>query len=206
MMNKKNLSPSEKLLKAVWKGSIRAIKEALDEGADINAQDSTWGTALFIASQHNHPKIVHFLLSRPGIDIVKGLVSTVPQGVAGCYFPLTHELHNRSPLYAAIDNDDTSIMRMILSHPDKYKYMEDKKQWESLIQGTFNYCFSPFALAELLLAAKPYPKLFQFTVNKAKRIAKSRDIKTQNFDDYIEKLLNWKRLSKEEKINLFNTM
>lgn len=60
-------------------------------------------------------------------------------------------------------------MRMILTHPDNDKYMEDKENWGRLIQGTFNYMFSPTALAELLNAAKPYPKLFQFTIDKAKK-------------------------------------
>lgn len=170
-MSETSKSSTDKLFKAIWNRSLKGVQSAVDEGADINAMHPDWGTALYICSQFNHSRIARFLLSCPGIDILKGQLSIYPQGVAGCYYPLTREEHNTSPLYAAIIADNTSIARMILAHPDKDKYLGDKENWKSIIKGAFNHYTSPVTLSVLLDAAKVYPKLFKLTVAEMKRNA-----------------------------------
>lgn len=200
-MDKKILSPTDKLFKAIWNRSLKGVQAAVAEGADVNTMNTNWETPLYLCSEFNHSRIARFLLSIPGIDILKGRLSQWPQGIAGICIPLTNELHNRTPLYAAIIARNTSIARMILAHPDKDKYLGDTENWQSIIKGTFNYSFSPDALAVLLEAAKPYPKLFQFTIDKAKSFAKSFNMKTPKIDIFIEKVQNWRRLSRDEKLN-----
>ena len=170
-MSKTSKSSTDKLFKAIWNRSLKGVQSAVDEGADINAMHTDWGTPLFICSQFNHSRIARFLLSCPGIDILKGELSIYPQGGAGCYYPLTREEHNTSPLYAAIIADNTSIARMILAHPDKDKYLGDKENWRSIIKGAFNHNTSPVTLSVLLNASKSYPELFKLTVAEMKRNA-----------------------------------
>lgn len=166
-MKKKTLTPSENLIQAVVKGSLKGVKAAIEAGADVNTYDETWGTALYTAAQFNHTRIARYLLTCPGIDITKGEVSHYPQGVAGIICLHDDEQYNHTPLYTALHNGNLSIAQMLLTHPDKGKYLQADENWESTIEDTFNYSFSGYTLNFLLDASLPYPQLHQFTVTTA---------------------------------------
>lgn len=164
-------TPTEKLIKATANGSLKGVKAAIEAGADVNGADPTWGTALYTTCRDNHPRIARYLLSCPGIDITKGLTFFCPQGVAGLYYSPNHEEYNHTPLYAAIEESNLSVAKMLLTHADKGKYLQADENWESTVKGAFNYGFCRFALNLLLDAASPYPQLHQFTISTAVELA-----------------------------------
>ncbi|MBQ2379080.1 MAG: ankyrin repeat domain-containing protein [Akkermansia sp.] len=163
-MNKQTSSLSEQLSHAVLDESLEDVQATIEAGADVNALGLYNETPLYMACNHELPQIARFLLSYPGIDITKGRISRWPQGVAGYVLP-SKDLHNTTPLYAAIRNGHLSIARMILNHPDKEKYLKADKNWASTIKGTFNFMFDGESLGVLLDAAAPYPSLHQFTID-----------------------------------------
>jgi len=57
------------LLQAAKDGNLANIETALDQGADVNAQNQYSSTVLMIAARHGHQAIVSKLLETPDIDI-----------------------------------------------------------------------------------------------------------------------------------------
>lgn len=161
-------TPTENLIIATFNGSLKGVKAAIAAGADINAVDEKRRTALFIACKYNHPRIVHYLLSCPGIDITKGWKSYYPQRLAGMISPTTDEyMYHHTPLDAAMVEGNYDIARMLLSHPDNGQYLQADKKWGRTIEDAFEFDFSPESLSFLLDAATPYPRLHQATIKKS---------------------------------------
>lgn len=160
-------SPSEKLIRAAQNGSLKGVMAAVEAGADVNARGEGDETALFIACQQNHPRIARYLLGCPGIDITKGRLSLWPQGTAGLVYPLVREQHNHTPLYTAIAENNLSIARMLLTHPDSSRYLQPDEAWVGVIKGAFKFMFNSEALEALLEAAAPDPELLQLTISTA---------------------------------------
>lgn len=167
---KETLSPNERLIQAAQKGSLKGVKEVIEAGADVNYLGEYRESALFIACQYQHPRIARYLLDCPGIDITMGRWFPWRQGVAGLAAP-SEELQLNTPLWAAVNNDDLVITRMLLKHADKEKYLQADEYWASTVKTTFNYDFSPYMLDALLTASEPYPQLHQFTIDKAVDLA-----------------------------------
>ena len=166
-MIQKPKTPSERLLKATITGSLKGVKAAIEAGAAINTLDNDWGTALFIACQFNHPRIARYILSCPGVNITKGCTSSWPQGVGGCVMPYARQ-YNTTPLYAALEAGNLAIARMLLTHPDKRKYLQANRNWVNTIRCTFNnYMFNQRGLALLLDAASEDSELLQFSITTA---------------------------------------
>ena len=59
----------EKLLKAVMENNFDKVKEALTEGANVNAKDNEDNTALILSSSIGDKDIVELLLKQEGIDV-----------------------------------------------------------------------------------------------------------------------------------------
>lgn len=167
---KETLLPNERLIQAAQNGSLKGVREAIEAGADVNYLGEYQESALFIACQCRHPRIARYLLGCPGIDITMGRWFPWPQGVAGCAAP-ADELQLNTPLWAAVNNDDLVITRMLLKHADKGKYLQSDEFWASTVMTTFNYCFKPLMLDALLTASEPYPQLHQFTIDNAVELA-----------------------------------
>lgn len=62
-------NPSEELLNAAKSGNLNAAKKAIEEGANVNAQNKQLKTALKLTILYNHPDITEFLLKQPKVDI-----------------------------------------------------------------------------------------------------------------------------------------
>ena len=58
-----------KLFEGASLGKLELVKEALNEGADVNAVETSGSTALIFAVQGNHVDVVEFLLKQDGIDV-----------------------------------------------------------------------------------------------------------------------------------------
>lgn len=58
----------EDFIEAVYKGNILKVQTLLNKGADVNARDGLYNTALIIASQNGHTDIVKALLDK-GADV-----------------------------------------------------------------------------------------------------------------------------------------
>jgi ankyrin repeat protein len=61
-------SASDRLLQAAADGSLEGVKEALRQGADVNARAQFGDTALNLAAEHGHKDVVQCLLDK-GADI-----------------------------------------------------------------------------------------------------------------------------------------
>ncbi|MBQ8479690.1 MAG: ankyrin repeat domain-containing protein [Akkermansia sp.] len=182
-MKNTNTSPNDMLIKAAMNGSLKGVKAACEAGSDVNTQHPDWGTALYIACLHHHSRIAHYLLQQPGIDITKGTISLYPQGIAGAVYLRERTEHNHTPLYAAVKNQNVTIIHMLLNHADRAKYLQPDENWQTCIKSTFNYGQNPFGVIPfydspvqfekpcifdiLLEATEPYPELQIFTLSGA---------------------------------------
>lgn len=149
----------EKLLQAAMKGSLKNVQAACEAGADVNAQHPDWGTALYIACEFGNTNIARYLLKQPGINITKGRPSLYPMGVAGCVIaPKKRVMHNHTPLYIAVCQNNLTIVRLLLKHEDSAKYLMADDDWENTIKGAFNYIYKSEILDELLNAEASAPE------------------------------------------------
>jgi outer membrane protein assembly factor BamB len=61
-------SPNERLLEAAGKGDVAAAKAALDDGADVNADNGRGGTPLYHAAEQGRAGVARLLIER-GADV-----------------------------------------------------------------------------------------------------------------------------------------
>ena len=62
-------APDISIRDAVDKGNVEAVKQAIADGADVNAEDDTWGfTPLHLAAEEGLKEIVELLIAK-GADV-----------------------------------------------------------------------------------------------------------------------------------------
>lgn len=83
------------------KGHEKVVLILLDRGADINAQQEMWGTALHVACCEGHEKVVQILLDQ-GADINANAMLNCPE-------------EQGTPLNAALLLDRRKIVNLLLN-------------------------------------------------------------------------------------------
>ena len=113
------------------------VRKALEEGADVNAQDGHYGkTALRKASEEGHPEVVELLLKQPEIrvneiyyqdgDKTSLIVASEEGHTEVVELLLEHpkikvnvkDHMGRTALFKASENDQTEVIELLLEHPE----------------------------------------------------------------------------------------
>ncbi len=168
-MNVTDLSPTDRLFAAVADGSLSGVEKACEDGANVNAVNSSWNeTPLYIACKKGFAHIVELLLKQPDIDITKGGFDFYRQTPAGCVCaPIGEPEYHTTPLCAAIEGEYGRIVNMLLQHEDGDKYLLPNDEWETTIARAFDQWHISSELSSLIQAAMTSDRKFLlFTIQK----------------------------------------
>ncbi|XP_065198380.1 uncharacterized protein LOC135829926 isoform X2 [Sycon ciliatum] len=77
-----SLSLSEKLLRSIRAGDLRAVKKVIGEGADVNCTDEYGDSALHNAASQSRPKCVHALLQQRATHNARNSFQDIPLHLA----------------------------------------------------------------------------------------------------------------------------
>ena len=111
--------PATPLQDAAWRGDVAAIKQLVDEGADVNALDDMGATALYWAARGGHPLGPHHCQSEePGRPEV--IAALIALGADPNIQDRRPKGFGRSsgwtPLFVALHHEQFTSARMMLEH------------------------------------------------------------------------------------------
>jgi ankyrin repeat protein len=140
------------LLDAVMKGDLRAVRERLRNGADVNAPQPDGSTVLMLAVERNHVDIVDLLLqARANVNVrneygatalfvasTGGSVGLIRRLLDAKADPNLSLLSGETPLMTAIDNSHLDAAAVLLEHGADVNAKEAKGGQTALMWAAAN--------------------------------------------------------------------
>ena len=119
-------------------GDIEGVQAAIDNGADVNKEDSLGETVLMLALSYNHNNVVQLLLNHPQINVNKvsyrvsygycalhhAVIGDNHEGMAALLArqDLTtinqRENQGRTPIMKALQQNAVTCFNLLLAHPE----------------------------------------------------------------------------------------
>jgi ankyrin repeat protein len=155
-------SADARLLDAVMKGDLRAVRELLRNRADVNSAQPDGSTVLMLAVERNHPEIADLLIRAQAnvnaaneygatalfVASANGHVALIRRLLEGKANPNAPLLSGETPLMAAVDNGHLDAASTLLERGAEVNAKETNGGQTALMWATANK--SP-ALVQLLL-------------------------------------------------------